>query len=80
MAPVISSFKRPLEEGLGSDVADERTTPRHGDASDAHVMHRFDKTAYRQDLGRRECACEECKCGDTPACIVKRCSCCVIQG
>jgi hypothetical protein len=71
--------RRDVEPGMMSEDDDEKETSHLGDSSDASVVHRFDKTSYRQDLGKRQCACDACECGDSAICIRKRCSCCTVS-
>lgn len=67
-----------VELGMGSDVANERGTSHPGDSSDVKVVHRFDKTSYHVDIGKLQCSCEACDCGDNALCIEKRCLCCTV--
>jgi hypothetical protein len=57
----------------------EKETQNPVDSTDARVAHRFDKMSYREDLGRLECSCDTCKCGDSKGCIEKKCKCCTIS-
>ena len=72
--------RREVEPGMGSDVGDEKETPHPGDSSDAKAVHRFDKTSFRQDLGKRECSCDGCACRNTTVCLGKKCKCCTVSG
>lgn len=76
---VVGSGPRLEEPGMGSAIAEEKETPHPGDSRVAKVVHRFDKMSYREDIGRRECDCDGCKCGDSSACIEKRCRCCTVS-
>lgn len=77
--PVLDYGPKVTIPGMGSDVDEEQDTPHPGDSSDTNVAHRHDKMAYREDLGRLECACHACGCGDSTACIRKKCSCCTVS-
>jgi hypothetical protein len=77
--PVVGTGPKVVEPGVGSDVEEERATPHPGDSTDADIAHRFDRTSFREDLGRRECACEGCACADSTACIRKACGCCTVS-
>jgi hypothetical protein len=77
--PVIGTGPRNVELGMGSDVDQEKEVSHPGDPSDSNVVHRHDKTSFRQDLERLECACDVCTCGDITACIHKKCGCCTVS-
>ena len=65
--------------GTGSDREKEREISLPDDSTGPRVVHRFDKTSFREDIGKRECSCVQCECGDTTACIGKRCECCTVS-
>lgn len=76
---VVGSGSRVVERGMGSEIVEDKETRPIGDSSDANAVHRFDKMTYRQELGKLQCACDACGCGDSSACIKKRCSCCTVS-
>ena len=79
VSEVGSQKPNPVHETLyavGSAPTQEKETQNQVDSTDARVAHRFDKMSYRADLGRLECSCDICKCGDSKGCIEKKCNCC----
>lgn len=82
VSEVGSPKPNPVHETLyamGRDVEQEKETQRPGDSIDARVVHRFDKMSYREDLGKLECTCDICQCGDSKICIEKKCRCCTVS-